>query len=74
MIKEVFEYHYDSSSFSFGTDKGFAVAAGLTAFDGSRESIEDESIGTVKFYLKSWQNEEELNLTELESAPCTGID
>ena len=50
------------------------MAAGLTAFDGSRESIEDESIGTVKFYLKSWQNEEELNLTELDSAPCTGID
>ena len=47
VLQELFEYHYDPYEFRFGTEKGFAVAAGLTAFDGSEEPIEDETFGLV---------------------------
>ena len=50
------------------------MAAGLTAFDGREESIEDESIGTVKFYLKSWTDETAVKFTELESRQCSERD
>ena len=33
---------------------GFAIAATITSYDGNRESIEDEEIGTIKFFIKSW--------------------
>ena len=51
------------------------MAAGLTAFDGQEESIEDESVGTVKFYLKSWIDESSpVKFTELESRQCSERD
>ena len=52
------------------------IAAAVTSFDGSGESIEDEEIGTIKFFLKSWNidSHDGLKWTELESRPCEPND
>ena len=72
IMQEVFEYYYDSS-FQFGTSDGFAVAATVASFDKNHDLIENERIGTVKFYMKEWMEEEidSLSFRELESRPCT---
>ena len=52
---------------------GFKVAAGVTTYDGTQGLIEDPEIGTVKFYLKYYNNpdfDEEFGFHELESEYC----
>ena len=36
-------------------EQGFQVAAAITDYDGSSESIEDPEIGTIKMYIKYWR-------------------
>ena len=48
-----FEDYFDSDE-KWGHNDEFALAAGVSAYDGSSESIEDLSIGQVKFYRKAW--------------------
>ena len=52
------------------------IAAAVTSFDGNEESIEDEEIGTINFFLKSWNmnSNDGLKWTELESRPCEPDD
>ena len=38
------------------TEHKFWIAAGVTAFDGQSEVIEDPAIGTIKFYMKVWDS------------------
>ena len=59
VIKESFEYHFDQTH-KFGNDDGFAVAATITEFDSGDKSIENERIGTIKFYLKHWVGAEKI--------------
>ena len=40
------------SDFTFTQEEGFNVAVAVTAYDSNPESIEDPSIGQLKFYLK----------------------
>ena len=58
---------------------GLNVAFGLTAFDGVSESIEDETIGTLKAYYLSWGiSDVKVNgdsqglsgFTEIPTRPC----
>ena len=61
-----------SSDFKFGDKDGFQVAAAVTSFDQSVESEEDESIGTMKFYMKKWGTEGEPGIIfeEVPLRPC----
>ena len=47
----------------FTQAQGFQVAAAITSYDGSSESIEDEEIGTIKMYIK-WSGEDNPEATE----------
>ena len=60
----------------FSNQDGFMIAAAVTSYDGSKESIEDEEIGTIKFYIKAWnvEKEEGLSWKELKSRPCQKSD
>ena len=52
------EDNYFDSTDKFGfTDNHFMIGAAVTAFDGKHESIEDPSIGQIKFFKKSWGGE-----------------
>ena len=42
----------------FGTKHGFMLAAGVSEYNGETEPIEDEEIGTVKLYKKTWDSED----------------
>ena len=56
-------------------ENGFAVAAAVSSFDGNPESIEDEEIGQVKFFIKSWKGAlDGIDFKELKSRPCTEDD
>ena len=72
---EVYD-HYFGADDKFGEDIGFAVAAAVTAFDGNLEPIEDERIGTVKFYLKKWSDASgtDFHFEELRTRPCEERD
>ena len=52
------------------------IGAALTSFDQSTESIEDEEIGTIKFYIKTWNvnKNEGLSWKELKQRPCQTSD
>ena len=39
---------------SFGLENGFFFAAGITQYDGKPEPLEDLSVGSIRFYIKSW--------------------
>ena len=41
----------------YQTDNNLFYAFGITAYDSNPEPIEDPSIGTIKPYYKSWNNE-----------------
>ena len=47
------EYFFDLTQ-PFTDKDGFAIAATITAYDGSPEVIEDEEYATLEFYLKYW--------------------
>ena len=65
-----FENYYSHTD-EWGSDNGFTLAACLTAYDGSREVIEDPSIGQLKFYRKGWSNSEGVDyFSEIASRPC----
>ena len=58
-----------------GVADGFAIGAAITDFDGNLESIEDEEIGVVKFFMKSWTGPfDEVVFTELPVSQCTETD
>ena len=56
-------------------ENSFAVAAKITQFDGKSEStsIEDESYGTVQFWIKWWDGSG-VNFQRLKDRPCTAED
>lgn len=57
----------------FSGDDGFSIAAGITAYDGSPDPIEDPEIGTLKIYLKYWGMPdlgEGFGFKELETELC----
>ena len=51
------EEGFYSQDDAFSRGQGFMIAAAVTSYDGSEESIEDEEIGTLKFYIKAWNVE-----------------
>ena len=70
------ELHYFNDADAFTTADGFHVAAGLISDDGS---LEDPEIGTLKFYIKSWdvfdpETNGELSFTEVKTRPCQAND
>ena len=42
----------------FNASHGFQVAATVTAFDGSPETVLDPSYGSLRFVMKSWEGSE----------------
>ena len=66
------DVEYFNYTDAFGASNGFAIAVGISAFDGDGTPIEDPSIGEVKFYAKRWGGPNLDNLfTELETRPCS---
>ena len=59
----------------FGFEQGFNIAAGVTSLDGKNDWIEDETIATVKIYLKSWdvydQDKPPIEFRPMKTKPCT---
>ena len=68
------EEHYYNSNFTFSD--GFAVAAAVTSYDGESFDIEEERIGTVKFYEKKWgfDGSRGIQFTEIPQRPCKESD
>ena len=59
----------------FGPEDGFRIAAAISRFDGDAESIEDEEIGVLRFFIKSWTGPlDEIVFTELPTRQCTETD
>ena len=67
----------------FSSSMGFRTAFAITAFDGSPDSIEDESFGILKPYYIAWGennidiDNESLSLsgfTEIPTRPCVAED
>ena len=50
-----YEDYYEADE-QWGYMDEFALAAGVTSYDGSSDPIEDPSIGQLKFYRKAWQD------------------
>ena len=53
------------------------MAAGVTAFDGVTQSIEDPEIGQIKFYLKQWGLEagnDGITFREVRTRDCEDAD
>ena len=75
-LQEIVSENFYPVSDTLGHQNGFMIAAAVTSFDGNEESIEDEEIGTIKFFLKSWNmdSNDGLKWTELESRPCEPDD
>lgn len=65
------EVYYDSDA-PISTKDGFYVGAAVTTYDSDAGVTEDETIGTIKFFLKRWNvaAQEWLSFTELQTAPC----
>ena len=65
--------HYDLNQ-SFGYNNGFAIKAGLVMWDDGSATVEDPSYGELKFYMKSWSEEQTSTLTnafvQLETHFC----
>ena len=72
----VLEHAYEVDDI-FGHADGFAVAAAITAYDGSKEDITDPEVGQIKFYLKQWDVDEphfSIRFIELEDKKCQPED
>lgn len=53
--REVKEHFLYGRNNTFGTQDGFSVAANVFSLEGGAlQVIEDERIGTLKFYNKTW--------------------
>ena len=48
------------------------IGASITSYDANTASIEDEEIGSLKFYLKKWNVDkgEYVSFEELPTGPC----
>ena len=70
---ELFAYYFSKDTGGiFGPDDGFRIAAAISRFDGDAESIEDEEIGVIRFFIKSWTGPlDEVVFTELPTSQCT---
>ena len=58
----------------WGQGDDFALAGGVTAYDGGGEPLDDPSIGQVKFYRKGWSSgfiEPTGMFKEIETRPCS---
>ena len=78
---KVNELHYYKDSDAFTTDDGFHIAAGVVSFedDPNDGTYEDPEIGTLKFYMKSWDFNDpatngELFFNEVPIRPCQKKD
>ena len=65
VMSETHDYYFDET-FQFSSKEGFRVAATVVA-PGDTDLKLDPSIGTLKFYLKTWseQDDETLSFYEL---------
>ena len=59
--------------------QGFMLAAGISSYDDTRVPIEDEEIGTIKLYEKSWDvanvdTTGTLEFNEIPTRKCTYED
>ena len=74
LIQETEENKF-AASFQWSNKDGFAAAAAVTNFDASGEDIEDPTIGTIKFVIKSWSPDYSgIRFKELKQRPCTEAD
>ena len=70
------ENFYTDNDF-FDYDDGYIFAAGLTAYDGKGDKIEDESLATLKLYHKVWNASDpdvDFDFHEVPSRFCTHED
>lgn len=69
----MFPGYFDSSHKFKPVESGFKIAATVSAFDTNPDPIEDERIGTIKFYIKSWSNAigTDFGFKELDARPCS---
>ena len=64
--------NYFQHTDQWGAKNDFALAACVTAYDGSSEDIEDPSIGKLKFYMKGWASSGgDDYFVELDQRACT---
>ena len=64
---------YDEKE-QFGEKDGLMFAAGLTAYDGSSESVEDPQYGHLVFIYKRWGLNTSTKNNEIETKGCTEDD
>ena len=74
-VQEVIEEEYYSTNHTFSSiDHGFYVSAAVIRYDYTTEPIEDPDIGTLKFFLKSWNIYDGengfLKFEEIPTRPC----
>ena len=68
ILREV-QNDYFNEDFEVTTAFGFRVAAAITNL-GDAKGVEDPSIGTLEFYIKSWVNDGPVTLTKLKTRFC----
>ena len=76
LVTKEFEGVNVYSSFTFGKDNGFAVAAGISGSDNNWDAGEEDlEIGQLKFVIKHWNDvTESTQFRELKSRKCTEED
>ena len=55
------------------SSQGLMIAAGVSAYAGDRDPIEDPEVGIVKLVYKSWDvidDQDVLSFTEIPTRPC----
>ena len=73
------EENFYSANETFSVEKGFYLSAAVTKYNGDSSSIEDPTIATLKFYMKSWDIYDPstsggLEWTEVKTKNCTAND
>ena len=66
--RELMDFYEDIDPLS--SDDGFVIAAAITGFEGPLVDIPPE-YGSLRFYRKEWSQDVWLNITEIETLPCS---
>ena len=75
ILERRYEKELIDTNFSFGKEHGFAVAAIISEWPITSETIEDPEIGELKFIMREWDlSTSYASETELKTRPCTEED
>ena len=71
-LREINQFYEDTDKLE--ASDGLMIAAGLTAYDGSSEVIEDQTVGRLVFYWKRWGLHKLAGNNEIETRLCKEDD